>query len=79
MIPQRVIVMCRNAELLLLTGFVRGFQCADCGRGLQVSPQGRKQITEGVGEPLCNPCAMKAMKAGLSGTRRPYWLLLRSW
>lgn len=54
----RLVISCRLAgPLPALTGYEKGYWCGGCRRELQVSPNGRKQLSAG-GIPLCNSCAL---------------------
>ena len=56
-----VLVVCRQASDSLAPTAVRGYWCRACGRELQVTPDGVRQIASG-GTPLCNPCGFARAK-----------------
>lgn len=56
--PNQVLVVCRQASDFLRPGSVTGYFCRTCGKELQVSPTGVRQIRELGGVPYCNGCGL---------------------
>ena len=57
--PDRLVIMCRQASDSLKPGYVRGYFCRACGKELQVSPEGVRQLAAQIGTPCCNDCSYR--------------------